>query len=128
MKKYKIQTPGRYLVKNDEKTIIGEDRTYFAEDIEGWSSPAHRLLVREVTEPSSTEQFTFFPGQTIHIPVEAKKQEAPVQTIDELSADKKQRKARIAKEKETKEETKTEEPAKIVKKRTTRKRAVKKEG
>ena len=57
---YKIFTPGAYLVKDNEKKLAAVDQLHTAEELSGWKSPAHKILVEN---RETGEKRTWFPGE-----------------------------------------------------------------
>ncbi len=66
---YRIQTGGRWLVKGGEQKVVG-DALYKPEDINGWYSPAHRVVVKNT---KTGDQKVYFPGDKIKVTVPRKK-------------------------------------------------------
>ena len=59
---FRIYTPGRYLQRNGENMVL-EDRPYNLEELEGCSSSHHKVLVKDLSDGSST---VIAPGQPIY--------------------------------------------------------------
>ncbi len=59
--RYRVQTPGRYLVKGEDRVVLG-DTLYGGKEINGFKSPAHRVIV---TDTKTGDKVTYFPGEKI---------------------------------------------------------------
>ncbi len=70
MTKYRVQSPGAYLVKDGDQVIIGQQKDYTAEELNGWYSPANRLVV---TNKETGEVKQYFPGEPVVFAVPKKK-------------------------------------------------------
>lgn len=73
MTKYRVQSPGAYLVKDGEKVLIGQEKDYTAEELNGWRSPSNRLVV---TDKTTGEVKQYFPGEPVVIAVPKKKSQS----------------------------------------------------
>ena len=60
---YRVQTPGRYLIKGEDRIAIG-DQPLRGEAIDGAYSPVYRVVV---TNMESGEVKSYFPGEKIAI-------------------------------------------------------------
>lgn len=58
---YRVVTPGKYLVKNGEKLIVGM-KNYEGHEIDGFYGPAARV---HVTNMETGDTKVYFPGQPI---------------------------------------------------------------
>lgn len=65
---YKLQTPSRYLVNGNDRLVVG-DRFFEATEINGFASPAHRVLV---TNTKTGEKVMYAPGKEIRIKIGSK--------------------------------------------------------
>ncbi len=65
--KYKVQTPGKYLVKGTNQLTIGEG-FYSIKDLKGYSSKVHMVQLKG----TDGSLHVFFPGQAIEIKKEPK--------------------------------------------------------
>ncbi len=70
MTMYRVQSPGAYLVKDGKQQVIGQEKKYKAEEINGWEGPAARVVV---TNMDTGEHTAYFPGQPIMVEVPKKK-------------------------------------------------------
>lgn len=62
--RYKVQTPGKYIVKGDEKLMVSDNTFYQAGEIDGYKSKSHRMIVTNI---DTREKTVLFPGQVIDL-------------------------------------------------------------
>ena len=62
--KFKVQTPGKYLVKGDEKKMVSDNIFYNAEEIHGFKSKSHRAVITNI---QTREKVVLFPGEIINV-------------------------------------------------------------
>ena len=62
MSRYRVQTGGRYIVKGGEQVALGQQKFYSGKEINGWYSPAHRIVV---TDTKTSDKKVYFPGEKI---------------------------------------------------------------